>query len=67
MAHPPNKKRISLDFILLFLMSRQWRGFRREWKHKGMYFAPGENEDVSALIDDNNVDNPVPDFVTYTR
>lgn len=67
MAHPPNKERIRLDFLLLFLMSRQWRNFRREWKHKGMYFPPGGNEDVSALIDDKDVDNPVPDFVTYTR
>ncbi|XP_066250375.1 piezo-type mechanosensitive ion channel component-like [Euwallacea similis] len=67
MAHPPNKKKIILDFWLLLLLSRQWRSFRKEWMFRGIYFFPGSNEDVSGFVDDVEVENPVPDFVTYTR
>lgn len=67
MAHPPAKEKITLDFCFLLLMSRQWRAFLIEWKLKGQYNPAGTNDNVQHLLDEKNVDNPVPDFITYTR
>ncbi|KAL1518044.1 hypothetical protein ABEB36_001730 [Hypothenemus hampei] len=67
MANPPIKEKITLDFWLLLLLSRQWRVFRREKKSRNQFSAPGSNDDVSKLIDDDKVENPVPDFITYTK
>ncbi|XP_050294908.1 piezo-type mechanosensitive ion channel component-like isoform X2 [Anthonomus grandis grandis] len=65
MAHPPVKHKLTLDFWLYLLCSRQRHAFKMETL--GRYEAAGENEDVSEYIDDINHKNPVPDYVTYTR
>ncbi|XP_076272842.1 piezo-type mechanosensitive ion channel component-like isoform X2 [Rhynchophorus ferrugineus] len=67
LVHPPKAKKLIFDFLLLLCMSRQWRAFRLERTWAGADFAGGNNEDVSATIDDPNVANPVPDFVGKTR
>lgn len=66
MAHPPAKEKISWDFMLLLIMSRQWMVFMRENKPK-FREQSGGNENISYLIDDPDVQNPVPDFITYTK
>uniref|UniRef100_A0AAR5PH95 Piezo domain-containing protein n=1 Tax=Dendroctonus ponderosae TaxID=77166 RepID=A0AAR5PH95_DENPD len=67
MAHPPIKEKLSLDYLLLLLLCRQWRAFQREWKIKSRYSVAGRNIHVFDLFEDPENENPVPDFMTYTR
>ncbi|KAL1505850.1 hypothetical protein ABEB36_005313 [Hypothenemus hampei] len=67
MAHPPVKEKISNDFILLLIMSRQWFGFKRETKGNSQYSSAGNNESVIHLIDEPDLNNPIPDFTTYVK
>ncbi|XP_066141198.1 piezo-type mechanosensitive ion channel component-like [Euwallacea fornicatus] len=67
MANPPMKDKIILDFILLLIMSRQWKAFKMERKLAGIDLLAGSNTNVHHLIDDPTVQNPIPDFTTVKR
>lgn len=67
MAHPPNIQKISYDFMLILLASRQWLAFKRERKGEEQDVLAGSNENVSHLIDDPNQVNPIPDFTSNIR
>lgn len=67
MAHPPIKEKLALDYLLLLLLCRQWRSFQREWSLKQRYSVAGRNENVCDQLEDPESENPVPDFMTYTR
>ncbi|KAH1027961.1 hypothetical protein HUJ05_001375, partial [Dendroctonus ponderosae] len=65
MAHPPKQEKITLDFVLLLVLSRQWWAFRRERRSENS--PAGSNESVVHLADHPNIVNPVPDFTTYAK
>lgn len=67
MAHPPRKEKITLDFVLLLVLSRQWWAFRRERRSGDGNNPEGSNAEVLHLVDNPNIVNPVPDFITYTK
>ncbi|XP_050303475.1 piezo-type mechanosensitive ion channel component-like isoform X2 [Anthonomus grandis grandis] len=69
MIHPPKKNKLNWDYMLLQFISSQWLVFLEENKYKknNPDEADGPNDDVSYKLEDTNVKNPVPDFVTYTR
>lgn len=67
MAHPPIKQKISHDFMLILVASRQWLAFKRERKGEEQDVLAGSNENVSHLIDDPNSINPIPDFTIHLR
>ncbi|CAG9763405.1 unnamed protein product [Ceutorhynchus assimilis] len=63
LVYPPLKGKINLDFWLLLLACRQWFVFRK----KAVDSLAGSNQNVCHLIEDPLVENPVPDFMTYTE
>ncbi|XP_066259126.1 piezo-type mechanosensitive ion channel component-like [Euwallacea similis] len=67
MANPPIKEKIIHDFILLLIMSRQWKAFKMERILTGIDLLAGSNASVHHLIDDLTVQNPIPDFTTVKR
>ncbi|XP_059490786.1 piezo-type mechanosensitive ion channel component-like isoform X3 [Neocloeon triangulifer] len=65
-VHPPECQKLICDFVVLLLICRQQIVFRVEKAADSTTFAGGSNAEVFDQLDDLQ-DNPVPDFITYTK
>ncbi|KRT85167.1 hypothetical protein AMK59_3003, partial [Oryctes borbonicus] len=65
--YPPAAKKLVFDVILLILVSRQSVVFRIEGRYKNQNYPGGSNESIIHHAEENNFENPVPDFITYAR
>ena len=55
---------ISADFFLLLFVSLQWRVFYQENQSNAEDYGGGDNKSVIEDVE-NNVTNPVEDFLSY--
>jgi hypothetical protein len=62
----PTRGNLAGDFVVLLLVCRQQVVFRVERSTDASTFAGGSNAEVFDQLDDMQ-DNPVPDFITYTK
>ncbi|CAB3377428.1 Hypothetical predicted protein [Cloeon dipterum] len=65
-VHPPECQKLICDFVVLMLICRQQIVFRVERSSDSSTFIGGSNAEVFDQLDDLE-DNPVPDFITYTK
>ncbi|KAL3280583.1 hypothetical protein HHI36_003816 [Cryptolaemus montrouzieri] len=62
-------KKLLCDYLLLLFVSRQALGFKKEIQQRtmGLVYPGGSNEVIIQHSEEDNFENPVPDFITYCR
>ncbi|XP_045471013.1 piezo-type mechanosensitive ion channel component isoform X4 [Harmonia axyridis] len=68
-VNPLPAKKLICDYLLLLLVCRQAIGFKKEDQQRtmGLVFPGGSNEVIIQHSEEDNFENPVPDFITYCR